>query len=81
MEQHWGLVAASKLHTRSWPTQKELRVLYPPWRDKVNTSHGPEVLIYELSLLHRIGNRLNPATAKLASGLVDINTWKLTMCW
>lgn len=72
MEQQWGLVAASKLHTRSWPTQKELRVLYPPWRDKVNTSHGPEVLIYELSLLHRIGNRLNPATAKLASGLVDI---------
>lgn len=65
-DRNWMSVMASRLHARSWGEAKEIQKIYPQWAD-IRSSHAPGPFTYELAYIHRISNRLSPATSHLAA--------------
>ncbi len=64
-DKQWMLVAAGRLHSRSWQWLNEIQKLYPRW-SQVRRSHAPDLFPQELALIHRFSNRLSPAASHLA---------------
>ncbi len=69
-DKRWMLVIASRLHARSWYELNELQKLYPRWAS-IRASHGPDIFTTELAYIHRLSNKLSPATSFLAAYALD----------
>lgn len=66
LDKQWMLVAASRLHTRSWGELGEIRKLYSQW-SQIGSSHAPYLFTIELAFIHRLSNKLSPAASHLAA--------------